>query len=739
MYSGGTVCDDGLYWNSGDDKTVEWICRLMGYESLDYWANGLKYAWQENYPIILDDVQCAGSEIPQCRYLTYHNCGHGEDVWLSCNIRKQRGDLNSFYLLDNTEVFTQSGHGLLMYQGGTVSYDGFDDSTANWICRLMGYEDAADWVNDRQFSFQDDLPIKLNNLVCSTTSYSDILPSCQSTIRTADDSHDEDIWIWCNSVVIAECPAGYKVKLENKLCQECPPTTYSPTPNIDLTCLQCPEGSSSPAASPYCTCVGGSYLSADYSSCQACPTGTASKEGSMSSGQCVLCPVGTISIDDGKACSCNKGYGWLWTSDEEGTCNPCPVNSFKLRTQGTCRQCPVEATSLPLSEHCICAEGLSWNGEGCVNCVAEISEDNVCGCDAGTFWSTYSNTCEECPKHHYSKKYSASCSKCPVYTVSNPNSTECHSCPNGLFWKDFTCLQCPEGSSSPAASPYCTCVGGSYLSADYSSCQACPTGTVSQEGSMSSGQCVLCPVGTISIDDGKACSCNKGYGWLWTSDEEGTCNPCPVNSFKLRTQGTCRQCPVEATSLPLSEHCICAEGLSWNGEGCVNCVAEISEDNVCGCDAGTFWSTYSNTCEECPKNHYSKKYSESCSKCPVYTVSKPKSTECHSCPIGLFWKDFDCSIDILLIASLLLSLLVIVLLLPLVIWSKITSRNVSNLKMSYSPEPCRGTSPPDPCGTVQLSGRKCMCPDCPCSARPALPPRDAVIQDDDLYMNHACS
>ena len=538
MYSGGTVCDDKIYNERarGDDKTADWICRMMGYESLDHWTSGVKYAWQENYPIILDDVQCSGSAVPQCSYLTSENCNHREDVWLSCNIRKQRGDLNSFYLLDNTEMFTQSGHGLLMYQGGTVSYDGFNDKTANWICRLMGYENAADWVNDRQFSFQDDLPIKLNNLVCSNASYSDILPSCRSRINTADDSHDEDIWIWCNSVVIAECPAGYKVKLENKLCQECPPTTYSPTPNID-----------------------------------------------------------------------------------------------------------------------------------------------------------------------------------------------------------FTCLQCPEGSSSPAASPYCTCVGGSYLSADYSSCQACPTGTASKEGSMSSGQCVLCPEGTISIHDGKACSCNKGYGWLWMSDEEGTCNPCPVNSFKLRTQGTCRQCPVEATSLPLSEHCICAEGLSWNGEGCVNCVAEISEDNVCGCDAGTFWSTYSNTCEECPKNHYSKKYSESCSKCPVYTVSKPKSTECHSCPIGLFWKDFDCSIDILLIASLLLSLLVIVLLLPLVIWSKITSRNVSNLKMSYSPEPCGGTSPPDPCGTVQLSGRKCMCPDCPCSARPALPPRDAVIQDDDLYMNHAYS
>ncbi|XP_063685327.1 deleted in malignant brain tumors 1 protein-like [Bolinopsis microptera] len=356
MYSGGTVCEDAF-----NDETADWICRMMGYASLDFWTNGRKYTWHDKYPIKLDDIQCSGSVVPYCEYDTSHNCYHIEDVWLSCKIKIQKGDLNSFYLLDNTEMFTQSGHGLLMYQEGTVSYDGFDDTTADWICRFMGYENAADWVNDRQFSFQDDLPIKLNNLVCSNTSYSDILPKCQSRIGTADDSHDEDIWIWCNSVVIAECPAGYKVKLKNKLCQECPPTTYSPTPNTNFTCLHCPEGSSSPAASPYCTCVGGSYLSADYSSCQACPTGTASKEGSTSSGQCVLCPEGMISIDDGKACSCNKGYGWLWTSAEEGTCSPCPVNSFK--TLGTCRQCPVEATSLPLSEGCTCAVGLSWDGE----------------------------------------------------------------------------------------------------------------------------------------------------------------------------------------------------------------------------------------------------------------------------------------------------------------------------------------------------------------------------------------
>ena len=521
MYSGGTVCDDHF-----SSKTAEWMCRMMGYESLDDWGNGRKYAWQDDYLIKLDEVRCSGSVVPQCTYDTTHDCGHYEDVWLSCNIRKQRGDLNSFYLLDNTETFTQ-GQGLLMYQGGTVSYDGFDDTTANWICRLMGYGTLVNsWSHGLRAHFQNSLPINVDNLVCSNGVHTDILPSCSSDNKTSEDNHNEDVWLSCSSAIISECPAGYKVRRDDMICEKCPSSTYSPAPNVNLLCLLCPVNSSSSVGSTHCTCIGGTYMTAGLDNCEKCEEGTVSREGGMDSDRCVLC----------------QGY-------------------------------------------------------------------------------------------------------------------------------------------------------------------------------------------SIPIDHGRGCSCQKGHGWFWTSDTKGTCSPCPVNFYKHKIKGICSQCPPEATSFYLSEACICALGLSWDGEHCVDCNKEKSKDGVCGCRVGTFWNAYSNTCEECPENHYSKDFSVSCTMCPLNTVSSSKSAECQK----------SNSIDALSVTSLILSLMVILLLLSLVIWSKITSRNVSNLRLSYSPEPGGGTSPPDPCGTVQLSGRKCMCPDCPCSARPALPPRDSVIQDDDLYMNHIYS
>ena len=567
MYSGGTVCNDGLQADIGDDKTAEWICRMMGYESLDYWANGLKYTWQESYPIKLDDTQCSGSVVPQCSYLTSHNCQHYEDVWLSCNIRKQRGGLNSFYLLDNTEMFTQSGHGLLMYQGGTVCDDGFNDQTAKWICRLMGYGTLVNWSQGLHAQFQNNLPINVDNLVCSNGVYTDILPSCSFDMLTSEDDHNEDVWLSCSSPIIPECPAGYKVRRDNMLCEECPSSTYSPAPNVNV-CLPCPVNSSSSVASTHCTCIGGTYMTARLDNCEKCEKGTVSREGGMDSDRCVACQGYSVPIDHGKGCSCQKGHGWFWTSDTKGTCSPCSVNFYKHKIKGICTQCPPEATSFYLSEACICAIGSSWDGEHCVDCDKEKSKDGVCGCRAGTFWDAYSNTCEECPQNHYSKDYSVSCTMCPLFTVSSSKSAECHSCPNGQSWEDYACFECPNLHIG----------NGAY--------------------------CVKCPEG----------------------------------------------------SSPSSEKTMCQKSNS---------------------------------------------------------------------------------IDILSVASLILSLMVIVLILSLVIWSKITSRNVSNLKLSYSPDPCGRTSPPDPCGTVQLSGRKCMCPDCPCSARPALPPRDSVIQDDDLYMNHA--
>ena len=86
LYNGGTVCDDSF---STIGANV--ICMLMGFE---LGANGWEefsssipgdWSFRLDYEITLDDVECVdGTGWEGCTYETDDNCGHDEDVFLSC-------------------------------------------------------------------------------------------------------------------------------------------------------------------------------------------------------------------------------------------------------------------------------------------------------------------------------------------------------------------------------------------------------------------------------------------------------------------------------------------------------------------------------------------------------------------------------------------------------------------------------------------------------------------------------
>ena len=82
---------------------------------------------------------------------------------------------NGFYLLDINRHVTTTGYGILMYSGGTVCDDAFNDNTANWVCRMMGYESLNAWENDRKYSWQDNYPIRLANIKCPGI----VVPKCK--------------------------------------------------------------------------------------------------------------------------------------------------------------------------------------------------------------------------------------------------------------------------------------------------------------------------------------------------------------------------------------------------------------------------------------------------------------------------------------------------------------------------------------------------------------------------------
>ncbi|XP_062591604.1 deleted in malignant brain tumors 1 protein-like, partial [Saccostrea cucullata] len=80
----GTVCDD-----SWDDLDSVVVCRSLGYPTQN--AKSFKYAFfgQGSGPILLDDVNCRGSEtnIEECPHNGWqsHNCGHHEDASVRCS------------------------------------------------------------------------------------------------------------------------------------------------------------------------------------------------------------------------------------------------------------------------------------------------------------------------------------------------------------------------------------------------------------------------------------------------------------------------------------------------------------------------------------------------------------------------------------------------------------------------------------------------------------------------------
>ena len=82
LYRGGTVCDDSF-----SDISANVICREIGYIGALNWVSGSEYSYgetQTSLRIALDEVTCQDDDWASCSYSTTHDCGHSEDVFLTC-------------------------------------------------------------------------------------------------------------------------------------------------------------------------------------------------------------------------------------------------------------------------------------------------------------------------------------------------------------------------------------------------------------------------------------------------------------------------------------------------------------------------------------------------------------------------------------------------------------------------------------------------------------------------------
>ena len=83
------MCDD--YFS---DLSASAICQEMGYSTASSWSYGNVWtSVQEAYDIVMDNVNCQTGSFEECSYDTTHNCGHTEDVFLTCGRCKYSNQL----------------------------------------------------------------------------------------------------------------------------------------------------------------------------------------------------------------------------------------------------------------------------------------------------------------------------------------------------------------------------------------------------------------------------------------------------------------------------------------------------------------------------------------------------------------------------------------------------------------------------------------------------------------------
>ncbi|XP_072176107.1 scavenger receptor cysteine-rich domain-containing protein DMBT1-like [Diadema setosum] len=154
----GTVCDNG--W---DDLDAQIVCRQLGYSYTNAEAlTGGNYGGQPG-PILLDNVNCKGSEwnIAFCSHRGWynHNCTHFKDAGVRCEIKIRLVGGSSLY----------EGRVKVYYGGtwGTVCYDGWDANDAQVVCRQLGYPTTNAETMSRESYGQGRGPILLGNVGCN--------------------------------------------------------------------------------------------------------------------------------------------------------------------------------------------------------------------------------------------------------------------------------------------------------------------------------------------------------------------------------------------------------------------------------------------------------------------------------------------------------------------------------------------------------------------------------------------
>ena len=103
-----------------------------------------------------------------------------------------------FSLVDSRGVEIEGEQlGLLLYQGGTVCDDFFNNTAAGAICRQMNFKHAIRWSHEETFDIQTNYDLALDDVQCGDFEWA----RCSYLHNSAENNcdHDEDVFISCSS------------------------------------------------------------------------------------------------------------------------------------------------------------------------------------------------------------------------------------------------------------------------------------------------------------------------------------------------------------------------------------------------------------------------------------------------------------------------------------------------------------------------------------------------------------
>ncbi|XP_029469396.1 scavenger receptor cysteine-rich domain-containing group B protein [Rhinatrema bivittatum] len=207
----GTVCDDD--W---DHTNAQVVCRQVGCGAAIV-ATTLSYFGYGNGPILLDNVDCDGTEtdLADCFNLGWgqHNCGHHEDAGVICHGLEDwgsnsRGDTfgtttasttlpkdGSLRLVNGNHRCEGRVELFFLLQWGTVCDDAWDLRDARVVCRQVGCGAALEALSEARYGPGTGC-IFLDNLKCRGNE-SSLLQCSHIRWGAHNCDHSEDAGVLC--------------------------------------------------------------------------------------------------------------------------------------------------------------------------------------------------------------------------------------------------------------------------------------------------------------------------------------------------------------------------------------------------------------------------------------------------------------------------------------------------------------------------------------------------------------